>query len=525
MKKLLLSLMLLFAATVTVCAQDVPVQTEVPVVNCTVDVFNATIEINHDDPEAVIYWRYNYYDWPDWTAWTDWKVYTEPVELQFKDNLYIIEYQVECYAVSPGKTASEVVEYSFSDTYAEFGFPQVTPPLVYANRVDNKQGLAVRIVDGLFGDSNKYPLYGDNSFLLYVAGGRYIKPEHYYYKINDSNEWIEYDGEIYLDQYGEYKIMAKTTNGNLEREVTATVVYDSTGFISQSDRTIVCDGLVYYTDEDNTASVPDYYVNYLWSMTYPIIAPLRSGNIVIPGVIHINNHDYTVKSIGCNAFDHFSGVSIPSTVTLIHVNDYDCHEGYPLLTSLSVEEGNPVYDSRNNCNAVIETASNQLILGCLNTVIPETVTEIGTKAFYFCNNLASISIPASVTTIKDDAFYCGGLRNVVCHSVTPPSVESYSFYVFACFDERTTTLFVPTESLAAYQAHDKWSKFSRIVPFLGAGPGDINGDGKIAISDVTNLINQLLASGEMPAFCDVNGDGKVSIADVSTLIELLLNGN
>ena len=92
MKKLLLSLMLLVAATVTVCAQDVPVQTEVPVVNCTVDVFNATIEINHDDPEAVIYWRYNYYDWPDWTAWTDWKVYTEPVELQFKDNLYIIDY-------------------------------------------------------------------------------------------------------------------------------------------------------------------------------------------------------------------------------------------------------------------------------------------------------------------------------------------------------------------------------------------------------------------------------------------------
>ena len=161
----------------------------------------------------------------------------------------------------------------------------------------------------------------------------------------------------------------------------------------------------------------------------------------------------------------------------------------------------------------------------MNTVIPETVTEIGTKAFYFCNNLASISIPASVTTIKDGAFYCGGLRNVVCHSVTPPSVESYSFYVFACFDERTTTLFVPTESLAAYEAHDKWSKFSRIVPFLGAGPGDINGDGKIAISDVTNLINQLLASGEMPAFCDVNGDGKVSIADVSTLIEMLLNGN
>ena len=98
--------MLLVTATAAVCAQDVPVQTDIPVINCNVDVFSATMELSHDDPQAVIYWRYNYYDWTDWTAWTDWKVYTEPVELQFKDNLYIIDYQVECYAVSPGKDAN-----------------------------------------------------------------------------------------------------------------------------------------------------------------------------------------------------------------------------------------------------------------------------------------------------------------------------------------------------------------------------------------------------------------------------------
>ena len=260
-------------------------------------------------------------------------------------------------------------------------------------------------------------------------------------------------------------------------------------------------------------------------MIYPIVAPSRSGDIVIPGVIHINNCDYTVKSIGCNAFDGFSGVSIPSTVTSIHVNDFDCHEGYPLLASLTVEEGNPVYDSRESCNAVIETASNKLILGCMNTVIPGTVTEIGTKAFYFCNYLASITIPASVTTIDDDAFYCGGLSSVVCYPVTPPSVEANSFYVLAWPDETAATLYVPAESLEAYQAHDKWSKFTTIVPFLGAGPGDINGDGKLSITDVTDIIAQLLDGGEIPAYCDVNGDGKVTITDVTALIEMLLNGN
>ena len=525
MKKLLLSLMSLVAAAATICAQDASDQTNVPVVNCNVDVFSATIEISHDDPEAVIYWRYNYYDWPDWTDWTTWEVYTEPVKFRFQDNLYIIDYQVECYAISPGKTASEVVDYSFSDAYYEFGFPQVTPPLVYANRVDNEHGLAVRIVDGIFGDNNNHPQYSDYSYLLDIAQGRYIEPEHYYYKINGSNDWVEYDGEIYLDQYGEYKIMAKTTNGNLEREVTATVVYDSTGFISQSDRTIVCDGLVYNTSENNTASVPDYYVNYLWGISYPIIAPVRSGDIVIPGVIRCNNRNYTVKSIGCNAFDHFSGVGIPNTVTSIHVNDYDCHEGYPLLNSLSVEEGNPVYDSRDNCNAVIETSSNRLILGCSNTVIPETVTEIGEKAFYFCNKLTNISIPASVTTIDDEAFYCGWTSSVVCYPVTPPSVGENAFYLLAWPDETTTTLFVPFESLEVYQMHDKWSEFSRIVPFQGIGPGDINGDGRLSISDVTSIINELLSSDELPAYLDVNGDGKVSIGDVTALIDMLLNRN
>ena len=86
------------------------------------------------------------------------------------------------------------------------------------------------------------------------------------------------------------------------------------------------------------------------------------------------------------------------------------------------------------------------------------------------------------------------------------------------------TLFVPAESLEAYQSHEEWGKFARIVPFLGAGPGDINGDGNIAISDVTNLIDLLLSGNELPAWADVDGDGNVSIKDVTTLIDMLLSG-
>lgn len=77
----------------------------------------------------------------------------------------------------------------------------------------------------------------------------------------------------------------------------------------------------------------------------------------------------------------------------------------------------------------------------------------------------------------------------------------------------------------AYAAHTYWSKFARIVPFLGAGPGDINGDGNIAVNDVTNLIDQLLSGEELPPYVDVNGDGNVNIKDVTILIDMILSGN
>ena len=85
-----------------------------------------------------------------------------------------------------------------------------------------------------------------------------------------------------------------------------------------------------------------------------------------------------------------------------------------------VESGNPKYDSRNNCNAIIETASNTLIVGCENTIIPNTVTAIGNSAFDNFSGLTSIDIPNSVTSIGDEAFWgCSGLTSItIPNSVT-----------------------------------------------------------------------------------------------------------
>ena len=128
----------------------------------------------------------------------------------------------------------------------------------------------------------------------------------------------------------------------------------------------------------------------------------------------------SVTEIGMNAFYSCTGltsIDIPNSVTSIGVSAFCNCTG---LTSIVVESGNPKYDSRNNCNAIIETASNTLIVGCENTAIPNTVTAIGNSAFDNFSGLTSIDIPNSVTSIGEGAFWgCSGLTSItIPNSVT-----------------------------------------------------------------------------------------------------------
>jgi hypothetical protein len=86
-----------------------------------------------------------------------------------------------------------------------------------------------------------------------------------------------------------------------------------------------------------------------------------------------------------------------------------CHS----LTSIVVAEGNTAYDSRENCNALIHTATNTLICGCKNTTIPDSVTSIGDEAFRDCDSMQSVTIPDNVVRIGENAYrYCDSLKSV-----------------------------------------------------------------------------------------------------------------
>lgn len=215
----------------------------------------------------------------------------------------------------------------------------------------------------------------------------------------------------------------------------------------------------------------------------------------------------SVTSIGLYAFEGCTGltsVTIGNSVTSV---DFSAFQGCTGLTNISVASGNTTYDSRNSCNAIIETASNTLIFGCMSTTIPNSVTSIGNCAFgectaltsivipnsvtalgrcafMSCTGLVSVTIPNSVTSIDDSAFqnctgltsidipnsvvsigrgvfsYCNALNDVYCYIINP-SIISMGSYVFSQspvnYAERT--LHVPVGSLEAYQADSKWSKY------------------------------------------------------------------
>lgn len=173
-------------------------------------------------------------------------------------------------------------------------------------------------------------------------------------------------------------------------------------------------GNVKYDSRDNCNAIIETDSNTL-------IAGCR--NTVIP---------HSIKTIRRCSFD-YTGPSliIPHSVTYIEEWAF---QRTGELKSISVEKGNTIYDSRDNCNAIIETESNSLVLGCRNTVVPETVTDIGNYAFYHCTDLTSVCIPHSVTRIGNLAF-CGA--DNLTSIVIPASVTKIGLYAFHSCEKLT----------------------------------------------------------------------------------------
>ena len=310
-------------------------------------------------------------------------------------------------------------------------------------------------------------------------------------------------------------------------------------------KTIAFNDICYYLDEESQKATVIQSAFSGFSIIY-------SGDVVIPEeivdegvhypVISISSYAFSsctnltsifipesVISIGSYAFSSctsLTSIFIHKNVTSIGDNPFSCCNS---LVSITVDSENTVYDSRDNCNAIIETQTNKLIQGCNSTIIPDGVTSISAFAFVDCIDLKSVTIPNSVTSIGKRAFQnckslsmviigsgvmsigeyafnaCVNLKEVMCLPLEVPETDASAFT-----DATKATLYVPEESYTSYNATEPWKNFEEIEK-LPSGTVPIDGVVYILVDKVkiAQVVKVLTIAEDFTIPETVNNNAKV----------------
>ena len=168
--------------------------------------------------------------------------------------------------------------------------------------------------------------------------------------------------------------------------------------------------------------------------------------------------------------------------------------------------------------------------------ISEGIKTIDSKAFRYCYGLHKLSLPSSLTEIGDYAFgNCSNMTSVTANMTEPFAVNNNVFEIsetnngVETITPPTATLYVPAGTKQQYASTDGWSIFQTIEemePTIIAG--DANGDGKVNVSDIVEIVNCILGNPSDKfnrTAADVNGDGQVNVTDIVNVVNIILSSN
>ena len=263
------------------------------------------------------------------------------------------------------------------------------------------------------------------------------------FTVNDLNYQVNSDGVSvtltgHVDGY----------NAVGELNIPASVNYEGTDYAVTTignSAFLYCFYLTSLTIPNSVTTIEDSAFAYCSGFTGDLIIPNSVVTIgpsafftcySFDGDLVIGN---SVTTIGDYAFDDCNGMhgvlNIPSNVTTIGLDAFR----YCDFGGMTVDSANPVFDSRNNCNAIIRTSTNELVTGCVNTVIPNTVTSIGENAFCGLRGIYSINIPESVTAIEAGAFaFCFDLTGDLTIPNAVETIGAGAFMQCSGFDGTLT---------------------------------------------------------------------------------------
>ena len=404
---------------------------------------------------------------------------------------------------------------------------------------------------------------GKDTEFIWIDDGHYVEKGYYRYNMSmdlkralskythlfdawllyqfNNAEKVEINGIYYElnEETKEARVVSGDTNYRGDIEVPPTIMHQGKTYVvsAVSDFVFSSDSITSIQLPSTVVSIGEYVCAGCFDLTSMVIPPevKEIPDWAFSNCVSLTSIDIPdgMTSIGESAFifcEKLASIRIPNSMVTIGREAFDGCESLTSMTipssvkeinergicrsldTIMVDVGNPVYDSRGNCNAIIETSTNRLITGCRNTVIPDDVTSIGKSAFFKCDSLMSITIPESVTSIDEHAFHGCGISSVII----PSNVDSIGDYAFNrcsklatitlpagissigsgafmnceslkevyCFAEKAplivprvfegtpiekATLYVPEASIEEYKSAETWNKFKEIVS-LGLGP-------------------------------------------------------